>query len=289
MMSVAQGSLLVALSLLVSGSVGHGFALRTTLHMSNGGASSSIYNEKLVLVTGASRGIGKATCLLLASRGYNVAVNYKSNQAEAQAVVDAIHAQSPGIKAMAFQADVSEPDQVIRMFDKVFEGFGKNPTGLVNNAGVMERMTKDIVEVSFSTLKDDLATNTFGAFFCTREFVKRASTNRGGKGGTIVHVSSVSAEDGIPIAYAMSKAATEAMTRGISKTLPLEGIRINTVVPGLTDTDMAGSPEQVELLSGYIPMRRAGQPSEVANAIEYFLSDASMYCSGAKLRVSGGL
>jgi NAD(P)-dependent dehydrogenase (short-subunit alcohol dehydrogenase family) len=251
-----------------------------------GGDTDDSCSEKLVLVTGGSRGIGKATCLLLASKGYQVALNYKTNQEAAQAVVDEI--QAPKGKAIAFQADVSKEEEVERLFDQVTEAFGMTPTGLVNNAGVMEPMEKDICNISKETLDKDLATNTYGPFFCTREFVKRASTKRGGKGGSIVNVSSISADGGQVVAYAMSKAAMEAMVAGIAKTLPLEGIRINSVVPGLVDTGMA-TPEQVEILSGYIPMRRAGEPREIAQAIEYLLSDASSYCTGAKLRISGGL
>ena len=149
-------------------------------------------------------------------------------------------------------------------------------------------MEKDITKITKETLDADFATNTYGPFFCTREFVKRASTKRGGNGGAIVNVSSISADGGSVVAYAMSKSAMETMVAGIAKTLPLEGIRINSVVPGLVDTGMA-TPEQIETLSGYIPMRRAGEPGEVADAIAYLLSDASRYCTGSKLRISGGL
>lgn len=245
-------------------------------------------NDKLVLVTGGARGIGKATCLLLASRGYQVAVNYRSNEQAAQQVVDETTSSSSKSKAMAFQADVSKEDEVKKLFNDVIEYFGMAPTSLVNNAGVMEPMEKDITKITKETLDADFATNTYGPFFCTREFVKRTSTKNGGKGGSIVNVSSISADGGQIVAYAMSKSAMEAMVNGIAKTLPLEGIRINTVVPGLTDTGMA-TPEQIEMLSGVIPMRRAGEPSEIAKAIAYLVSEESAYCSGARLRVSGGL
>lgn len=247
---------------------------------------SSLANDKLVLVSGGARGIGKATCLLLASRGYQVAVNYRSNKEAAQQVVDEISANNG--KAQAFQADVSNEQEVEQLFDAVTKHFGMPPTSLVNNAGVMEPMEKDITKITKETLDRDFATNVYGPFFCTREFVKRASTKNGGKGGSIVNVSSVSAEGGQILAYAMSKCAMEAMVNGIAKTLPLEGIRVNTVVPGLTDTGMA-SPEQIEMLSGVIPMRRAGDPMDIANAIAFLLSDESSYCSGARLKVSGGL
>lgn len=251
-------------------------------------ASDSSPNRKLVLVTGGSRGIGKATCLLLGERGYQVAVNYCKEGNEAEEVVSEI--ESKGGKAAAFQCDIGEEQQVVKMFDDVKKHFGMLPTGLVNNAGVMEAMEKDILKVSTETLERDFRVNTMGTFFCTREFVKHCSKNNdsGGKGGSIVVVSSVSAESAQILAYGMSKAALEAMVTGLSKTLPLEGIRINTIAPGLIDTGLA-SPDIIEKMSGFIPLRRAGGPAEVAQAIEFLLSDASSYCSGAKLRVAGGL
>ena len=292
--------MIMFLALLCSNSLGHGFSVQhpstnTRLQMSTtrrggGGGTDDDDNDdspkKLVLVTGGSRGIGRATCLLLASKGYQVAVNYKGNNEAALAVVNEIQAADG--TATAFQADVSQEKEVEQLFDSVIEAFGMAPTHLVNNAGIMEPMEKDITKITKETLDADLATNTYGPFFCTREFVKRCSTKNGGKGGAIVNVSSISADGGSIVAYAMSKSAMEAMTAAICKTLPLEGIRINTVVPGLTDTGMA-KPEQIEVLSNIIPMRRAGEPMEIAKAIEYLLSDASAYCTGAKLRVSGGL
>lgn len=297
----ATTRLLLLLALFLSDSVGHGFSVGsrsisssssslTSMSMSSRGGDTAKEDDnkkKLVLVTGGGRGIGRATCLLLASRGYQVAVNYQSNEKAAQEVVDEI-ANNHGKMAMAFQADVSSETQVEKLFDEVTNHFGMVPTSLVNNAGIMEPMQKDITLITKETLDRDFATNTFGPFFCTREFVKRASTKNGGNGGTIVNVSSISADGGQIVAYAMSKSAMEAMVRGIAKNLPLEGIRINTVVPGLTDTGMA-TPEQIEMMSGVIPMRRAGEPSEIAKAIAYLLSDESSYCSGARVVVSGGL
>jgi NAD(P)-dependent dehydrogenase (short-subunit alcohol dehydrogenase family) len=251
--------------------------------------------KNLVIVTGGSRGIGKATCIYLASKGYQVAVNYCREEQAAQQVVNEI--VQAGGTAKAFQADVGEETQVVAMFQDVMGHFGMPPTGLVNNAGVMEAMEKDITKVSTATLERDLKVNTMGTFFCTREFVKHASINNnnnnnneksGGQGGSIVVVSSVSAESAQILAYGMSKAALEAMVIGLSKQLPLEGIRINTVSPGLIDTGLA-SPEIMERMKGFIPLRRAGNPTEVAQAIEFLLSDASSYCSGTKLKIAGGL
>ena len=243
-------------------------------------------HDKLVLVTGGARGIGKATCLWLAKKGYQVAVNYRTNSELADQVVQEI--KDGGGTAAAFQADVSEEHEVTQLFDAVCAHFGCPPNGLVNNAGVMESMEKDILKVTKDTLEYDFKVNTLGPFLCTKEFVRRCSTQNGGSGGSIVCVSSVSAESAQILAYGMSKAAMEVMVTGLSKTLPLGGIRINTVVPGLTDTGLA-SPEIIEVMKGFIPLRRAGQPIEVAKAIEFLLSDESSYCSGTKIRVAGGL
>ncbi|KAL3914327.1 MAG: hypothetical protein SGILL_006144 [Bacillariaceae sp.] len=248
-------------------------------------ALSATNSDKLVLVTGGSRGIGKATCLLLAEKGYNVALNYCSDKEAAESVVE--ENQGTG-KIVPFQCDISQPEQVTEMYKDIYETFQQHPTGLVNNAGIMEPMQKDITKIENHLLLRDYQTNACGPFYCTKEFVQRASTNRGGQGGSVVCVSSISAESAQILAYGMSKAALEAMVNGLSKTLPLEGIRINTIQPGLIDTGLA-SPEILEVMSGVIPARRAGNPAEVAAAIEYFLSDASKYCSGTKLRIAGGL
>ncbi|CAB9503177.1 arabinitol 2-dehydrogenase [Seminavis robusta] len=251
-------------------------------------SASSTPAKKLVIVTGGSRGIGRATCVWLASKGYQVAVNYNNGEEAAQEVVAEI--ESAGGSAKAFQCDIGEETQVEEMFEDVMGHFGMPPTGLVANAGIMEAMEKDIRKVSTETLERDLKVNTMGTFFCTRAFVKHCSVNneKGGQGGSIVVVSSVSAESALILAYGMSKAALEAMVNGLSKQLPLEGIRINTIIPGLIDTGLA-APEIIETMKGFIPLRRAGDPTEVAQAIEFLLSDASSYCSGTKLKVSGGL
>ncbi|KAG7360452.1 3-oxoacyl-ACP reductase [Nitzschia inconspicua] len=248
--------------------------------------SSSTDNNKLILVTGGSRGIGRATCLLLAEKGYDVALNYCQDEEAAQRVVE--ESTSAAGTIVPFQADISKPDQVLKLFQDIETRFSQNPTGLVNNAGVMEPMQKDITKIENEILWRDYQTNACGPFYCTKEFVQRAAKSRGGSGGSIVCVSSISAESAQILAYGMSKAALEAMVAGLSKTLPLEGIRINIVQPGLIDTGLA-SPDILEVMSGVIPARRAGRPSEVAAAIEYFLSDASQYCSGTKLRIAGGL
>ena len=263
-------------------------ASTTTISASPTDPSSNSNNHKLVLVTGGSRGIGKATCWLLASKGYQVALNYHTNRDEAESICQSIQQQYPTAKIAIFGADVSDEAQVVSMFEQVCNHFQMAPTGLVNNAAVMEPMEKDLAKISTELLLRDLQVNTCGPFICTKEFVKRASTKNGGTGGSIVCVSSISAESAQILAYGMSKAALEAMVIGLSKTLPLEGIRINAVQPGLVDTGLA-SPEIMKTMSGFIPLRRPGNPDEIAKAIEYLLSDDSSYCSGTKLRVSGGL
>jgi NAD(P)-dependent dehydrogenase (short-subunit alcohol dehydrogenase family) len=256
-------------------------------------ALSSTSDKKLVLVTGGSRGIGRATCLLLAQKGYNVALNYCNDKEAAHRVVEECTTSSndesvPLGTIVTFQADISKPDQVVKLFQEIEAHFQQNPSCLVNNAGIMEPMQKDITKIDNDVLWRDYQTNACGPFYCTKEFVKRAAKSRGGTGGSIVCVSSISAESAQILAYGMSKAAMEAMVAGLSKTLPLEGIRINIVQPGLIDTGLA-SPDILEVMSGVIPARRAGCPKEVAAAIEYFLSDQSQYCSGTKLRIAGGL
>jgi len=239
--------------------------------------------SKVCLVTGGSRGIGSATCLLLAEQGWKVALNYCQDEEAAKSVVDQGHGN-----IVAFQADVSQPEQVAKLYEEIFDTFKANPSGLVNNAAVMEMMEKDIKKIKYETLMRDLQVNTCGPFYCTQEFVKRASTEIGGRGGSIVCISSISAESAQILAYGMSKAALEAMVNGLSKNLPLEGIRINTIQPGLIDTGLA-SKEIMDRMSGVIPLRRPGLPEEVAKAVSFLLSDESSYCSGAKLRVAGGL
>lgn len=254
------------------------FQLTAALSSSATGASN-----KVVLVTGGSRGIGRATCVLLAQQGWKVALNYCKEEEAARKVVE----QGNG-NIVAFQADVSQPDQVARLYDEIYETFQANPQGLVNNAAIMEMMEKDVKKIQHETLLRDLQVNTCGPFYCTQEFVKRASTQNGGLGGSIVCISSISAESAQILAYGMSKAALEAMVAGLSKNLPLEGIRINTIQPGLIDTGLA-SKEIMDRMSGVIPLRRPGLPEEVARAVAFLLSDDSSYCSGTKLRVAGGL
>lgn len=278
------------------------------LSMSASASVSSTSSKGLVVVTGGSRGIGAATCRLLASRGYDVAVNYRSGEEEARAVcvgIDALRSTAStadndstekggtaggGYVGSAFpiKADVSVEADVAHLFESVQSHFGTSPTGLVNNAGILGPTEADVVELSREELDGVLATNVYGPFFCCREFVKRVSTKRGGKGGAIVNVSSGSAYTGRPLLYAMSKGALDSMMAGLSQSLPSEGIRINAVAPGVTETDMV-TPDMIEKVVPIIPMGRAGRPEEIAEVIAFLLGDGGGgYCCGAKVRAAGG-
>lgn len=252
--------------------------------------------NKLILVTGGSRGIGQATSILLASKGYDVAINYRSDTVSAHNVWDEIQSMKNddnGIgDAMTFQADVSKEEEVSRLFQNIHQHFGRDPDGLVNNAGIVgERIpNNDITLMSTPDLQKVIETNTYGPFYCIREFVSRVSTQKeGGKGGTIVNVSSGAAYIGTGnLFYSMSKGALDSMMIGLSQSLPrLHGIRINSVVPGMTETDMC-TPEQIEANKHLVPMGRGGKPEEVAESILFLLGENSYFCCGAKIRVAGG-
>lgn len=245
---------------------------------------------KTVLVTGGSRGIGAATCILAARAGYKVAVNYASNEAAAGKVVTEIEAG--GGEAFAVKGDVgSEPD-VLAMFEAIDQRFGQLDA-LVNNAGIVDAKAR-VDEMSLVRLERMMRTNIIGSFLCAREAVQRMSTKHGGKGGVIVNVSSVAATLGSAgdyVDYAASKGAIDTMTIGLAREVATEGIRVNAVRPGMVETEIhasGGQPDRVERMAGAIPMHRAGEPEEIAEAILWFLSDGASYATGALLTVSGG-
>jgi NAD(P)-dependent dehydrogenase (short-subunit alcohol dehydrogenase family) len=245
---------------------------------------------KVLIVTGASRGIGAATALAAAKAGYRVVVNYARRSEEADAVVREIAGQ--GGTAFAFQADVSQEADVNRLFGECDRRFGRLD-GLVNNAGVVGRSSR-FVDMATSDLQRVFATNVFGSFLCAREAVKRMSTARGGAGGAIVNVSSGAATLGSPnefIHYAASKAAINTLTLGLAKEVAREGIRVNAVEPGMVDTEMqaaSGDPGRVERIVPTVPMARSASPAEIAGPIMFLLSEASSYMTGAIVRVAGG-
>lgn len=244
----------------------------------------------VMLVTGGSRGIGAATCRLAAAEGYDVAVNYASNRDAADTVVSAC--QEAGASAVAVQAQVESEADVIAMFDEVVGKLGPIAC-LVNNAGIVRDQVR-FDEMSVERWREIFDINVIGSFICAREAVQRMATRHGGAGGSIVNVSSAASYLGSPgeyIDYAASKAAIDTMTMGLGKEVAEEGIRVNAVRPGVIYTDIhatGGEPGRVERVAGGVPMRRGGQPEEVAAAILWLASDAASYITATTLNVSGG-
>ena len=246
--------------------------------------------DEVLLVTGGSRGIGAATALLAARKGYAVAVNYARDAQAADRVVRAI--SEAGGRALAVQADVADEAQVLRMFGEVDAKLGRL-TALVNNAGVVDRSER-VDEMSFARLKRMFDINVIGSFLCAREAVKRMSTRHGGRGGAIVNVSSAASRLGSPgqyVDYAAAKGAIDVMTVGLAKEVGAEGIRVNAVRPGLIETEIhasGGLPNRVRELAHLVPMQRGGTADEVAQAIVWLLSPEASYTTMSLVDVSGG-
>lgn len=242
-----------------------------------------------LVVTGGSRGIGAATARLAAQRGYAVCVNYlRDAKAAAQVVADI---EAAGGKAVAVRADVASEEDVERLFEGA-QRLGAI-TALVNNAGILERQGR-LEDMSADRLARVFATNITGSFLCAREAVRRMSTRHGGRGGAIVNVSSMAARLGAPgeyVDYAASKGAIDTLTIGLAREVAEEGIRVNAVRPGVIRTDIhasGGEPGRVDRVRSAIPMKRGGEPDEVARAILWLLSDESSYSTGTFIDVSGG-
>ena len=246
--------------------------------------------SQVILITGASRGIGAATALLAARAGYAVAVNYSANSLAADEVVRQI--RQHGGSAITVQADVAEESQVLAMFEKVGAKLGRL-TALVNNAGVVDQKAR-VDGMSVARLKRMFDINVIGTMVCAREAVKRMSTLYGGAGGAIVNVSSVAARLGAPgqyVDYAAAKGAVDVFTLGLAKEVATEGIRVNAVRPGIIDTDIhasGGLPDRARQMAPQVPMQRPGTAEEVARSIVWLLSDDSSYTTGALLDIGGG-
>jgi NAD(P)-dependent dehydrogenase (short-subunit alcohol dehydrogenase family) len=246
--------------------------------------------KKIAIITGASRGIGAATALLAAERGYAVCVNYLRNRAAADAVVRAI--ERSGGKAIAVAADVSVEADVLRLFESVDKELGPL-TALVNNAGILDRQMR-VEDMGAARLNRVFATNITGYFLCAREAIRRMSIRHGGAGGAIVNVSSGASRTGSPgeyVDYAASKGAIDTMTVGLAREVAEEGIRVNAVRPAFIHTDIhasGGEPGRVNRVRQFVPMKRGGEAVEVARAILWLLSDEASYSAGALIDVTGG-
>jgi len=246
--------------------------------------------SRTILITGASRGIGRAAAILCGKRGWSVGVNYAGNEQAAMATVTAI--EEAGGKAIAIQGDVSIEADVINMFDATEKAFGPI-TGVVNNAGIVAPGMK-LADMTAERFNRMFAVNVTGAYLVARETARRMGTDRGGKGGSLVNLSSAAARLGSPneyVDYAGSKGAIDSMTIGLSKELAPAGIRVNAIRPGLIDTEIhasGGAPDRAFRLANMVPLARPGTADEVANAILWLLSDESAYVTGALLDVSGG-
>ncbi len=245
--------------------------------------------DKVVIITGGSRGIGRATALAAAARGHRVVVGYASNQAAAEQVVSAI--ESKNGKAIAVKCDVASEQDILALF-KAADEFGALG-GLVNNAGIVGPSIR-VEDMSAERIQRMMAVNVTGSILCAREAVKRMSTRHGGEGGVIVNLSSVASRLGSPntyVDYAASKGAIDSFTIGLGYEVAGEGIRVAAIRPGLIDTDIhasGGEPDRAHRLAHMVPMKRVGTAEEIANAIVWLMSDDASYVTSAILDVSGG-
>ena len=246
--------------------------------------------SRTILITGGSRGIGRATAILAGKRGWSVGVNYLANAEAAAETVRSVVAA--GGQAIAIQGDVSLEREVIAMFDAAEAAFGPI-TALVNNAGVVADKSP-LAEMTLERMRRVFEINVLGAYLVAREGARRMPTDRGGPGGAIVNVSSMAATLGSPgqyVDYAGSKGAIDALTIGLGRELAAGGVRVNGVRPGIIETGIhasGGEPDRAALLGPSAPMGRAGTAAEVAEAIIWLLSDAASYTTGASIDVSGG-
>jgi NAD(P)-dependent dehydrogenase (short-subunit alcohol dehydrogenase family) len=245
--------------------------------------------DRVAIITGGSRGIGRATAIAAAARGFRVVVGYASNEAAARGVVSAIEAGNGN--AIAVKCDVGNEPDILALF-KAADKFG-TLGALVNNAGIVGA-TARVDEMSAERIQRMMAVNVTGSMLCAREAVKRMSTRHGGKGGVIINLSSVAAKFGSPnsyVDYAASKGAIDSFTIGLGSEVAGEGIRVAGIRPGLIDTEIhasGGEPDRAHRLAHSVPMKRVGTADEVANAIVWLMSDEASYVTSAFLDVSGG-
>ena len=246
--------------------------------------------QKVLLVTGASRGIGAETARLATQSGYAVCINFHQSESEANELLDSLLAS--GATAIAVRADIGDESDVRQLFETIDSQLGRL-TALVNNAGILEQQA-DFESISLQRLQRVFRTNVEGSFLCSQQAIRRMSTKYGGEGGSIVNLSSRAAVLGAPheyIDYAASKGAVDAMTIGLSKELGEQGIRVNAVRPGLIYTDMhasGGEAGRVDRLKSGVPMLRGGLADEVARAIMWLISEDASYTTGSFVDVSGG-
>lgn len=246
--------------------------------------------NKVVVITGGSRGIGAETAVLAAEQGWDVCISYRAHAEEAGKVVEKIEAK--GRRALAVQADVGNEDDILKLFTAVDQSFGRLDA-LVNNAGMITPQSK-LVDIKADRIREVLNVNVTGSFLCAKEAIKRMSILTRGEGGVIVNLSSAAARIGSPnefIDYAASKGAIDTLTLGLSKEVAEEGIRVNAVRPGLIQTDLhrdAGDINRPEKLKQFVPMKRVGSAQEVAKALVWLLSEDASYVTGAILDVTGG-
>ena len=264
--------------------------MSTTLATGDGSGNMREESMKTILITGGTRGIGRATALQCAGNGWSVALNYLRDELAAEQCVREV--QAVGGNAAALQGDVAVEADVVSVFDAAQSRFGRLD-GVVINAGIVAP-SMPLAAMDSARLRRMFEVNIYGAYLCARECARRLSKDRGGSGGSVVLVSSAASRLGSPfeyVDYAGSKAALDTLTIGLAKELAPQGVRVNAVRPGLIETDIhssGGQPDRAQRLGATTPMGRPGRPEEVAAAIVWLLSDGASYTTGAIIDVSGG-